>query len=139
MKKVLKSVTLIVTMGLILFLLSGCGNDKLIATKTTENDMMGNYKEEIIMTFKDDKVTNIEMSMEFEEEETASSMYAVLNMGASLSEESNLEGMEAKQDGKKLIITMDAKAYAESEGISDEEMTKDVLKTSLEEEGYTVK
>ena len=34
---------------------------------------------------------------------------------------------------------MDAKAYAEAEGASDEEMTKDVLKKALEENGYTVK
>lgn len=139
MKKTLKSMALILVMGLFLVSLAGCGSDKLVATKTTEDDTMGTYKEEITMTFKDDKVTNIEMSMEFDKEETAEGMYAIFNMGASMSEESMPEGMEVKQDGKKLIITMDAKAYAASEGVSDEEMTKDALKAALEEDGYTVK
>lgn len=138
MKKVAKSVALILVMGMVLVLLAGCGSNKLVATKTTEDEMMGNYKEEVVMTFKKDKVTNIEMSMEFDKEETAAAMYSMFNMGLSMSGE-NMEGMEAKQDGKKFIITMDAKAYAESEGVSDEEMTKDAMKAALEADGYTVK
>lgn len=139
MKKALKGLGILLIMGMMLFLLTGCGSDKLVATKTTEDDMMGNYKEEIVMTFKDDKVETMEMSMEFDDEETAQGMYGLYNMGLSMSEESDTEGMEVKQDGKKLVIKMDAKAYAESEGASDEEMTKEALKKALEEDGYTVK
>lgn len=138
MKKVAKSVALLLVMGMILVLLAGCGSDKLVATKTTEDDMVGSYKEEVVMTFEKDKVTNIEMSMEFDKEETAAEMYSMFNMGLSMSGE-DMEGMEAKQDGKKFIMTMDAKAYAESEGVSDEEMTKDAMKAALEADGYTVK
>lgn len=138
MKKVAKSVALLLVMGMILVLLAGCGSDKLVATKTTEDDMVGSYKEEVVMTFEKDKVTNIEMSMEFDKEETAAAMYSMFNMGLSMSGE-DMEGMEAKQDGKKFIMTMDAKAYAESEGVSDEEMTKDAMKAALEADGYTVK
>lgn len=138
MKKVAKSVALLLVMGMILVLLAGCGSNKLVATKTTEDDMVGSYKEEVVMTFEKDKVTNIEMSMEFDKEETATAMYSMFNMGLSMSEE-KIEGMEAKQDGKKFIMTMDAKAYAESEGVSDEEMTKDAMKAALEADGYTVK
>ena len=139
MKKTLKGLGILLIMGMMLVLLTGCGSDKLVATKTTEDDMMGKYKEEIVMTFKDDKVESIEMNMEFDDEETAQGMYGLYNMGLSMSEESDTEGMEVKQDGKKLVITMDAKAYAESEGASDEEMTKEALKKALEEDGYTVK
>ncbi len=139
MKKVAKSVALLLVMGMVLVLLAGCGSNKLVATKTTEDDSMGTYKEEVVMTFEKDKVTNIEMSMEFDEEEKASTMYSLFNMGLSMSEDESTQGMEAKQDGKKLIITMDAKAYAESEGVSDEEMTKDAMKAALEADGYTVK
>lgn len=139
MKKTLKSLGILLIMGMMLVLLTGCGSDKLVATKTTEDDMMGNYKEEVVMTFKNDKVETIEMSMEFDDEETAQGMYALYNMGLSMSEDESTQGMEVKQDGKKLVITMDAKAYAESEGASDEDMTKDALKAALEEDGYTVK
>ena len=34
---------------------------------------------------------------------------------------------------------MDAAAYAESEGATEDEMTKEAIKKSLEEEGNTVK
>lgn len=139
MKKTLKGLGILLIMGMMLFLLTGCGSDKLVATKTTEDDMMGNYKEEIVMTFKNDKVETMEMSMEFDDEETAQGMYGLYNMGLSTSEESDTEGMEVKQDGKKLVIKMDAKTYAETEGASDEEMTKEALKKALEEDGYTVK
>lgn len=139
MKKTLKSLGILLILGMMLVLLTGCGSNKLVATKTTEDDMMGNYKEEIVMTFKNDKVETIEMSMEFDDEETAQGMYALYNMGLSMSEDESTQGMEVKQDGKKLVITMDAKAYAESEGASDEEMTKDAMKKALEEDGYTVK
>lgn len=139
MKKTLKSLGILLILGMMLVLLTGCGSNKLVATRTTEDDMMGNYKEEIVMTFKNDKVETIEMSMEFDDEETAQGMYALYNMGLSMSEDESTQGMEVKQDGKKLVITMDAKAYAESEGASDEEMTKDAMKKALEEDGYTVK
>lgn len=139
MKKTLKNVALVLAMGLILISLAGCGSDKLVATKTTEDDMMGAYKEEVVMTFEKDKVTTIEMSMEFDDEETAEGMYSLYNLGMEMSEEAAPEGMEVKQDGKKLVIIMDATTYAETEGVSDEEMTKEALKAALEEDGYTVK
>ena len=139
MKKTLKSLALIVTMGLVLVSLAGCGSNKLVATKTTEDPSMGNYKEEIVMTFKNDKVDTIKMTMEFDNEETAETMYSLYSFGLSMSEEESIEGMDVKLDGKKFIITMDASTYAESEGVSDEEMTRETLKKALEEDGYTVK
>ena len=126
-------------MGVLLISLAGCGGDKLVATKETEDDIMGKYKEEVIITFKNDKVDTVEMSMEFDKEETAQGMYALYNLGMSMSEESAPEGMSVKQEGKKLVITMDAETYASQEGETDEEMTKDAIKAALEEEGYTVK
>ena len=66
MKKVTKIIVLMLIIGFMLILLAGCGNSKLVATKTTENDSMGTFKEEIVMNFKKDKVTSIESSMEFD-------------------------------------------------------------------------
>lgn len=139
MKKTLKALLLVLAMGLIVISLTGCGSDKLVATKTTEDETMGNYKEEITITFKDDKVETVEMKMEFDDEETAQSMHGLLSLAMSMSEDGQLEGMEIKQDGKSIVITMDAEAYASSEGASDEAMTKEALKEALEEDGYTVK
>lgn len=139
MKKTLKSITLLIIMGVALVLLTGCGGDKLVATKTTEDSLMGNYEEQVVVTFKDDVVEKVEMSMEFDSEETAEGMYGLYNMGVSMSEDESLAGFDVKLSGKKLVITMDASAYAAEEGMSKEEMSKEAIKTSLEESGYTVK
>lgn len=145
MKKTIKNIVLIVIMGLVLILLSGCGKNKLVATKTTSDEKLGNYTEETVITFKDDKINGVESTMEFEKEESAESMYSVYNMIFSMSEE-EIEGMEIKKDGNKLIMTIDAKlyeqtakAYAQTEGASEEEITKESLKATLEQQGYTVK
>ena len=139
MKKAVKSVALLAVITMLLVLLAGCGGNKLVATKTTEDDFMGKYTETVTITFKDDKATNVEMAMEFDKEETAASMYSLYNFGMSMSEEDAPEGMSVKQDGKKLVITMDASLYAEEEGTNSEDMTREALKKALEEDGYTVK
>lgn len=139
MKKVTKSAALLLIMGIALVLLTGCGGNKLVATKTTDDATIGKYKEEIVATFKNDKVNEIEMSMEFDDEEKAKAMYSLYNVGVSMSNDESLKGMKVEQKGKKLVIKMDAKAYAESAGASEDSMTKDALKKSFEEQGYEVK
>lgn len=139
MKKIAKSAALLLIMAIALVLLTGCGGNKLVATKTTDDANLGSYKEEIVMTFKNDKVNEIEMSMEFDDEEKAKAMYSLYNLGASMSDDASLEGMKVEQKGKKFIVKMDAKAYADSEGVSEDSMTKDALKSELESQGYEVK
>lgn len=139
MKKIAKSAALLLIMGIALVLLTGCGGNKLVATKTTDDATIGKYKEEMVVTFKDDKVNEIEMSMEFDDEEKAKAMYSLYNVGVSMSDDESLKGMKVEQKGKKLVVKMDAKAYAESAGASEDSMTKDALKKSLEEQGYEVK
>lgn len=139
MKKTLKAVIFALVIGILVISLTGCGSDKIVATKTTEDEMMGSCKEEITITFKNDKVETIKMSMEFDNEETAQGMYGILSLGMSMDEAGELEGLEIEQKGKKLIMKMDATTYAETEGVSDEDMSKEALKKSLEEDGYTVK
>ena len=139
MKKIAKSAALLLIMAIALVLLTGCGGNKLVATKTTDDATIGSYKEEIVMTFKNDKVNEIEMSMEFDDEDKAKGRYSLYNIGASMSDDESLKGMKVEQKGKKLVIKMDAKAYADSEGVSEDEMTKDALKAELESQGYKVK
>ena len=140
MKKALKSVSLLLIIGMVLVLLTGCGGDKLIATKTTEDDSMGlgKYEEKIEVKFKDDKVSEVTMTAEFEKEEAAKSMAALFNLGSSMAEE-EMEGFTVEQKGKKVIMKVDAKTFAKQEDLSDEDMTKEAIKKSLEEDGYTVK
>ena len=140
MRKVLTNVGLLLIMGMMLILLTGCGADKLIATKTTQDDFMGlgRYEEKVEVEFKNDKVTGIEMTYEFEKKEAAEGMTAILNLGISTSEE-ELEGITVKQKGNKVIMTMDAQMFAEQEGVSEKEMKKEAMRSSLEEDGYTVK
>ncbi len=138
MKKTLKGLALILIAGLILVSLAGCGSNKLVATKTTNDENIGNYKEEIVVEFKKDKIDNVQITSEYDKEETANSAYSLYNMMFSMSEE-DTEGIEVKQDGKKLIVKMSSEAFAKSENMSDEDMSKDALKAELEKEGYTVK
>jgi hypothetical protein len=139
MKKTLKVLLVSIIMGILIISLTGCGSDKIVATKLVEDETMGKYEEEVVVTFKKDKVEAIEMNMIFEDEETAQGMYGLFTLGMSMSEEGELDGIDVKQEGKKLTMKMDASAYAETEGVSDEEMTKEALKATLEEEGYKVK
>ena len=134
MKKTVKSVLLMLVMAVMLFALTGCGGNKLVATRdVSEDDTFGNYKETIEVTFKDDKADKITMTMEFEDKEKAEAIASVYKLAGD-----ELEGVETEQKGKKFIMTMSAEAFANEEGF-DESLSKDDLKKALEEEGYEVK
>lgn len=132
MKKSIKVALVLAVLALALVLLAGCGSKKLVATKTTEESGM-KIEEKMEITFnKDDKVEKVVETMTFEDEDTAKMM---VEMFAGSEE---MEGFEVKQDGKSMIMTMDAKTFAEMEGEEDS-MTREQIKKELEEDGYTVK
>ena len=139
MKKTLKALALALVMGILVISLTGCIGKKIVATRTIEDEETGTYKEKFTATFKNSKVESIERIMEFEDEETAEKMYELVSFIMSMDQEGTLEGMEVKQESKKIIIIMDAKVFAKSKGTTPEQMTKETLRKSLEEEGYTVK
>jgi len=134
MKKTLKELLLVAFMAVVLFTLTGCGN-KLVATRETE-EMGMKWEEKVEIKFKGDKVDSVKMTYTFDDKETAESMKSLLSLGLSMSEEDM--GMEVKQSGKKVIMELDAEAYADMEG-ADLEVSKDELREELEEEGYKVK
>jgi len=134
MKKTLKVLLLVAFMAVVLFTLTGCGN-KLVATRETE-EMGMKWEEKVEIKFKGDKVDSVKMTYTFDDKETAESMKSLLSLGLSMSEEDM--GMEVKQSGKKVIMELDAEAYADMEG-ADLEVSKDELREELEEEGYKVK
>lgn len=135
MKKSLKILLVVAFMATLLLALTGCGN-KLVATKTTDEDGE-KVEERIEVSFKNDKVNKVKMTYTLEKEETAESMKAIFTLGMSMTGE-KIEGFNVEQKGKKVIIEVDEKAFAE---MSEEEagMSKKELKEELEEQGYKVK
>ena len=136
MKKTLKISALLMVVAIMLLALTGCGKNKIVATKSTsgENSMFGAYDEKIEVTFKKDKVDKIVWTMEFKDEETAESMSGLYQMASS-----ELKDLEIKQDGKKVVLTMGAESFASQSDLKDEDLSRDKIIKELEEQGYTVK
>lgn len=143
MKKTVKIAILVSIMAAMVVLLTGCGGDKLVATKTEDG-----LEQKVEVTFKNDKASEIVMTMETnseEEAEEAADMYkGIMAMASGMAEEGGEEvdlGMEVEAKGKKLIIKMNAEAFMEQYGedVSDEELTREALEKSLEESGFTIK
>ena len=91
----------------------------------------------IEISFKKDKVNKVKMTYKFDTEENAELMAGIFNMGMAMSEEDM--GFEVEQKGKKVVIELDAKAYAEMSGEEVSEVSKEELKKQLKEDGYKVK
>lgn len=136
MKKTAKGALLVLIMGLLLIALTGCGGDKLVATKSSDDDFMGKYDEKIEISFKDDKATDIVWTMEYESKEKAESIAAIFKLANSSNSDSK---MDVEQNDKKVIIKMDAETFASEEGMDDNSLSKKEMKKSLEDDGYTVK
>ena len=127
MKKILKGTILVALMLVMVVALTGCGN-KLVATKTsTENGVEMQEKHEL--KFKGNKLDTIKMTYEFSDEESAAMMGGFMKLAFP----------DTEIDGKKVTMNLSAEDYAEELVGSEEEMTKEAIKASLEEEGYTVK
>ena len=137
MKKTVKSSLLVAVLAILLLALTGCGGNKLVATKSESNELFGKYEEKIEITFKKDKVDKVVMTMEFENEDKAKGIAALYNM----SKDEDMKDIKVEQKGKKLVMTMDAKAFTAQEGNKDDDssLTKESIKKSLEEAGYKVK
>lgn len=138
MKKTIKSSALLLVIAMILFTLTGCMGNKLVATKSNEDSMFGKYEEKVEISFKNDKADKITITTEYEEEEKAESAASLYKLAINSGEE-ELKGLEVEQKGKKVILKMDAKAFSSQEGMKDEDLTKDNIKKALEEDGYKVK
>lgn len=146
MKKTLKIVLLAAVMLLAVLTLTGCGN-KLVATKDVEEtSSTPKHKEEVEVSFKNDKVDKVKMTFIFENDDTAkkyvdeyNAMIQVLKSFAG-EEEGKVNLPTLTQSGKKATMELDAKTFAElSEDEKIESMTREEIKKSLEDEGYTVK
>ncbi len=145
MKKTLKVSLLIACLLVVLLALTGCGGNKLVATKEVEaTEETAKHTEEIEVSFKNDKIDNVKMTFIFENADTAKKYVddynAMIEMLQKLDEESKTNIPKLTQKGKKAIMELDAKTFAEMAGNEEEvNMTKEELRKSLEEDGYKVK
>lgn len=136
MKKTAKSIVLALVIGLLLIALTGCGANKLVATKSSDDEFMGKYEEKIEISFKDDKADQIVWTMEFEDEDKAESVASIFKLANNSDEDTKID---VEQKGKKVTLKMDAKSFASEEDMDDNSLSKEEMKKSLEDEGYTVK
>lgn len=139
MKKSLKILAVVAFLFVILVSLTGCGN-KIVATKETTEDGI-TYKEKVEIKLKDEKVDTIKMTMTFEDKDTAEKMKEELDQGIAMLKMMGMDssGIEIEGKGKKIIMNLDANAFAKMGGVEITETSKDDIKKSLEEEGYKVK
>lgn len=139
MKKSLKILAVVAFLFVILVSLTGCGN-KIVATKETTEDGI-TYKEKVEIKLKDEKVDTIKMTMTFEDKDTAEKMKEKLDQRIAMLKMMGMDssGIEIEGKGKKIIMNLDANAFATMGGVEITETSKDDIKKSLEEEGYKVK
>ena len=130
MKKTIKQFILILIMFFLVLTLSGCGN-KLIATKKEDGTTI---KYEI--KFNKNKVSNVKMTAEYESQEYADEEYQTFELINSLAS-SEEDKLKFKKEGKTVIMVLTGSQYAAIGGT--EELTKEKIKQTLEEEGFTVK
>lgn len=132
MRKLTRSILLVSIFLMTLIVLTGCGGNKLVAKKTTE-EVGIKIEEEIEVTFKDNKISQVVAIMEFDSEETAKMMTEAFTY-------EETEGLEVKQDGNKMTMTMNAQIFADIQGEQvNVDITKEELKKFFEDEGYKVK
>lgn len=146
MKKTIKGLLVLILMSVVLLGMTGCESetskkkkdedksDKLVASRYEEDSYFGNYEETVEVSFKNDKADKIVMTMEFEDEESASTIAGYYEMA-----KSSMEGIDVESEGKKIILSMDAKTYAEESDIDEDELSRENFKAELEEAGYTIK
>ncbi len=132
MKNIRKSIILVAVLAALLLSLTGCDSKKLVATKST--DQYGvKYEETIEVSFKKDEANEIVWTLEFDDESIAEQYVKVYD---SLSSD---DGFNVERDGKKVVLKLDSEAFAKLQNGSKSDNSREAIKKSLEDEGYTVK
>ena len=130
MKKILKVTLYLLMIILVAILITGCESKKIIATKTSQDESVGEYEEIVEVTFKDKKADEVTVIYKFETLEDANNIYNLYRLF--IKEEINVDNEE-----KSVIIKMNADSYFKKEenlGRSRKE-----IKSYLEGQGYNVK
>lgn len=140
MKKVLKNGLLFTLMAVLLLSLVACGGNKLTATKETDEDGV-KYKEELVVSFKDNKADSVKFTFTFENEDDAKKMNSMFELLNQFSEDGEKYVDNLKQNGKKLTGEINPKLIVSNgeEESENADLSKEGVKKALEESGYTVK
>lgn len=107
--------------------MTGCGNGNKLTCTTKDEDLNAEMK--IVVSFKGDEATSAKSVMTFADKTTASTYYSLITTFGG-------EEIDAKLDGKKLIIGFSKEDMADEYG---DVGTKEEMKIMFEEEGYTCK
>lgn len=141
MKKTLKLLLVVALLLVVLVGLTGCGN-KLVATRETTEDGV-TFKEKTEIKFKDDKMDSVKMTRTYEDKDTAKKEKEELDSSLEYMKLFGFDtsGIEITLKGKKVTMELDVDAFSAITGLeaSEEKVSKDELKKTLEEEGYKVK
>ena len=144
MKKISKYFIVTVLLTMMVFVFAGCSEkkvennkstneEKLVATKTVQSDIAGEYETRFEFVFENEKLTKVTNISELKTENEAEVFMAVVNA----SKNETIKGIEYEQDGNKVIMKMDADTYASMSNTKT--LTKDAIKKDMEKRGYTVK
>lgn len=109
-------------------------NDTLVASKAQSDSTMGKYEERVEISFDNNKAKTVKFIMEFEDDKNIESIAELLK--TSMEE---TEGVSVEAKGNSIIATMDIEAFADMEGIDDEDLTREALEEALKEDVYTIK
>lgn len=109
-------------------------NDTLVASKAQSDSTMGKYEERVEISFDNNKAKTVKFILEFEDDKNIESIAELLK--TSMEE---TEGVSVDTKGNSIIATMDIEAFADMEGIDDEDLTREALEEVLKEDVYTIK
>ena len=107
--------------------------EKIVATKTVQSDLVGEYETRYEYIFENEKLTQVINISELKNDNQAEVFMSMVNASKS----DYIEGMKFEQDGNKITIKMDADTYASRTNTKN--LTKDAIKKDLEKRGYTIK
>ena len=150
----MREVKLFAILTAVVLLVTGCGGEKTLTCTNSEEDSGIKMNQEVTMTFKDDKVTYVKMSID--NEATDDTIIDNWDMFASMLdsqfEETEKDGVSLKTNNNKdkhtynvsLEIDLtkasdDALSEYGLDGIADEKATYEDTKKEAEADGFTCK
>ena len=136
------------------FLLTGCGNEKVLSCSKTEEDSGISMEQTIDVTFQDDKITNVKMTINTEasDDDIKDNWSYFVSVLDGQFQETNTNGIKLTKNNNEddytytVVLDADLKAASEEDlanydldSLVDSDETYDSLKEQAEEDGFTCK
>ena len=127
----------LIGVGCGLLFLTGCGSSNKVTCTATQEEDGKKMSAEIVATLDGDKVKSVAATLEFDSEETASQYYGFISLANAFAEEGG-EKIDAKLDGKKIVVNNYEKMSEQGEiaGLTKDEFIK---KMEADEAGFKCK